>query len=183
MRAQRLYPGAKAGDGRARERRRWRREALGCTTTPTDVTQRRWLQGAPALHLIGLRRNPTKRARSFGAVNGTIQEKERILRASASSRVGLLIISCAEFGAQSPASGSTYSPSSRSNKRVDCEINSRTYPEVRTALWMTLHIERKSTTTCLLACARITSHTSTKHMTAPPTSYLFVYYTTYDLFV
>ena len=90
---------------------------------------------------------------------------------------------CAEFGAQSPASGSTYSPSSRSNKRVDCEINSRTYPEVRTALWMTLHIERKSTTTCLLACARITSHTSTKHMTAPPTSYLFVYYTTYDLFV
>ena len=92
---------------------------------------------------------------------------------------------CAEFGAQSPASGSTYSQFEI--KSVDCETHSRTYPVdpdvIWTALWMTLHIERKSTTTCLLACARITSHTSTKHMTAPPTSYLFVYYTTYDLFV
>ena len=72
---------------------------------------------------------------------------------------------CAEFGAQSPASGSTYSQFEI--KSVDCETHSRTHPVdpdvIWTALWMTLHIERKSTTTCLLACARITSHTYKTH--------------------
>ena len=47
----------KVQDDEVRERWRWRREALGCTTTPTDVTQRRWLQRAPALHDGGARAN------------------------------------------------------------------------------------------------------------------------------
>ena len=63
---------------------------------------------------------------------------------------------CAEFGAQSPASGSSYNQFMITN--VDCETHSRTYPvkpdEVWTALWMTIYIERRSTTTCRLACIR-----------------------------
>ena len=63
---------------------------------------------------------------------------------------------CAEFGAQSPASGSSYNQFEITN--VDCETNSRTYPvkpdEVWTALWMTIHIQRRSTTTCRPACIR-----------------------------
>eukprot|EP00964_Phaeocystis_antarctica_P030123 scaffold16978_cov71-Phaeocystis_antarctica.AAC.2 len=61
---------------------------------------------------------------------------------------------CAEFGAQSPASGSSYNQFEIT--KVDCETHSRTYPvkpdEVWTALWMTIHIDRRSTTTCRLAC-------------------------------
>ena len=63
---------------------------------------------------------------------------------------------CAEYGAQSPASGSSYNQFEITN--VDCETHSRTYPvkpdEVWTALWMTIHIKRRSTTTCRLACIR-----------------------------
>ena len=63
---------------------------------------------------------------------------------------------CAEIGAQSPASGSSYNQFDIT--KVDCETHSRTYPvkpgEVWTALWMTIHIERRSTTTCRLACIR-----------------------------
>ena len=62
---------------------------------------------------------------------------------------------CVEFGAQSPASGSSYHQFEIT--KVDCETNLRTYPvdpdpDVRwTALWMTIHIQRKSMTTCRLA--------------------------------
>ena len=60
---------------------------------------------------------------------------------------------CIEFGAQSPASGSSYNQFEIT--KVDCETNLRSYPvdpNVRwTALWMTIHIKRKSRTTCHLA--------------------------------
>ena len=63
---------------------------------------------------------------------------------------------CAEFGAQSPASGSSYNQFEIT--KVDCETHSRTFPvkpdEVWTALWMTIHIQRRSTTTCREACIR-----------------------------
>ena len=63
---------------------------------------------------------------------------------------------CAEYGAQSPASGSSYNQFEITN--VDCETHSRTFPvkpdEVWTALWMTIHIQRRSTTTCRPACIR-----------------------------
>ena len=64
---------------------------------------------------------------------------------------------CAEFGAQSPASGSSYNQFEIT--KVDCETNLRTYPVdpdvFWTALWMTIHIQRKSTTTCRLACSNV----------------------------
>ena len=63
---------------------------------------------------------------------------------------------CAEIGAQSPASGSSYNQFEIT--KVDCETHSRTFPvkpdEVWTALWMTIHIQRRSTTTCRPACIR-----------------------------
>ena len=63
---------------------------------------------------------------------------------------------CAEYGAQSPASGSSYNQFEIT--KVDCETNLRAYPvdpgELWTALWMTIHIQRKSTTTCRVACSR-----------------------------
>ena len=64
---------------------------------------------------------------------------------------------CAEYGAQSPASGSSYNQFEIT--KVDCETNLRTYPVdpdvFWTALWMTIHIQRKSTTTCRLACSNV----------------------------
>ena len=64
---------------------------------------------------------------------------------------------CAEFGAQSPASGSSYNQFEIT--KVDCETYLRTNPvdpdEFWTNLWMTIHIQRKSTTTCRLACSNV----------------------------